>query len=176
MKERATTTRKTKSGIAVERLLNELARVASMEEKVAAKVAETSFIAISDESIKRKLYQILRESRDHSSMLVSNVDGLDRLKDSYKERFVQIPPFLLGGKTEVETMENQLRAVKSLKIVYEGILQLLDELGDKTEIKEEGVETISGEIKSLIKDILAAKKKQIATTKKLSVCLEKHAS
>jgi len=158
MKERATTTGKTKSAIAVERLLNELARVASMEEKVAAKVAETSFIAISDESIKRKLYQIMRESRDQSLMLVSNVDGLDRLKESYEERFVQVPPFLLGGKTEVETLENQLRAVKSLKIVYEGILQLLDELGDKTEIKEEGVETISGEVKSLVKDLLAAKK------------------
>jgi hypothetical protein len=48
--------------------------------------------------------------------------------------------------------------VKSLKIVYEGILQLLDELGDKTEIEEEGVKTISGEVKSLVKDLLAAKK------------------
>jgi hypothetical protein len=88
MKERATTTGKTKSAIAVKRLLNELARVASMEEKVAAQVAETSFIAISDESIKRKLYQIMRESHDQSLMLVSNVDGLDKLKESYKERFI----------------------------------------------------------------------------------------
>jgi hypothetical protein len=139
--------------------------------KVAAKVAETSFISISDEAIKRKLYKILRESHDQSLTLVSNVDGLARLKESYKERFAQVPPFLLGGKTEVETMENQLRAVISLKIVYEGILQLLDELGDKTRIKEEGVETISGDVKSLIKDVLAAKKKQITTIEEIIVLL-----
>ncbi|MEM3402088.1 MAG: hypothetical protein QW179_01250 [Candidatus Hadarchaeales archaeon] len=144
----------------IERLLNELARVVNMEEKISSLATETSFVFVQEESIKRKLYLILRESSDHAFALLSAVDGLAKLKNEYKERFLMVPPFIVGGKSELEVLENNRRAVKSVAIVYEAILDLLITLSSQKVINKKGVKINIKRLQQVVEEILKAKKRQ----------------
>lgn len=101
------------------------------------------------------------ESGEHYSTLINTVDGLESLKEKYKERFLQAPPFKIGGETVREIIENQLSVEKSMAIGYEKILQMLDELSDRTEIRKKGVRVILDKVKSAVKDISAQEKEHV---------------
>lgn len=166
-KKRATAIKRTAPAIAEDRLVDELVRIANIEEKVESKRTEASFFIVLNESTKAKLLRLLIEAGEHYRALINAVDGLERLKDKYKERFLKAPPFKFGGETEKEVLENQVSVEKSMAIIYKTILKLLDELSDKAEIKREGVRVIPNKVESVVKVILASEKEHVATIEEI---------
>ena len=150
-----------------DRLVDALARIASMEEKVESIHLEASLFVLFDESTKQKMIQLMMESGDHYFKLTNAVDGLERLKEKHRERYLMAPPFKLGGETEKEIISNQVSIEKSMVMFYETILKLLDELGDRAEIKREGVRVIPEKVKSAVKEILASEKRHVATAEEI---------
>jgi len=163
MKKKSTATKKTTLTGIEERLVNELARVASIEEKVESIAGGSSFFAVLNESKKQKLYQVMVASGDHYRALIKEFKGLEKLKEKNKESFLKAPPFQFKGEKDMDALINQLNLEKSMKIAYENILKMLDRLGDKAKIKEEGVTIIPNETKDLIKKLIAAEKGHILT-------------
>ncbi len=148
-------------------MVDELARIASMEEKIESLRAEASFFTVLSESTKAKLLRLLIASGGHYRALINAVDGLERLKDKYKERFLKAPPFKFGGETEKEVLENQLSVEKSMVIAYETILKLLDKLSTTKEIKRKGVRVSPNKVKPVVKEILAAEKGHVAIVEEI---------
>ena len=73
----------------------------------------------------------------------------------------------MGGEIEKGIIENQVSAEKSMVMVYETILKLLDELGDRAEIKKKGVRVIPDKVKSAVKENLASEKRHVATAEEI---------
>ncbi len=150
-----------------DRLVDALARIASMEEKVESIHLEASLFVLFDKSTKQKMIQLMMESGDHYYKLINAVDGLERLKEKHSERFLKAPPFKLGGETEKEIVANQVSIEKSMVMFYETILKLLDELGDRAEFKREGVRVIPDKVKSVVKEILEEEKRHISMVEEI---------
>ena len=150
-----------------DRLVDALARIANMEEKVESLHSEAALFVLFDESTKQKMIRLMMGSGEHYYTLINAVDGLERLKEKYKERFLRAPPFKLGEETEKEIIENQVSVEKSMVMVYETILKLLDELGDRAEIKKKGVRVIPDKVKSAVKENLASEKRHVAAAEEI---------
>lgn len=155
------------TAITESRLVVELARIANMEEKVEGMHSVASFFVLLDDSTKQKLLRLVLASGGHYHNLIHAADGLESLKEKYKDRFLKGPPFKLGGRTEVEILQNQLSVETSMQIAYETILKLLDELGGKAEIKKKGVKVIPDKVKSAVKENLASEKQHVATVEEI---------
>lgn len=161
MRKKSTETKKTAPAILEERLVDELSRAASIEEKVESIAGGISFFAILSESKKQKLYQVMIASGDHYRALIREFKGLEELKEKIKERFLNAPPFQLRGEKDMDALINQLSLEKSMKVGYENILKMLDRLGDKAKISREGVTVAPSKAKTLIKKLIAAEKGHI---------------
>ncbi|MFH1821383.1 MAG: hypothetical protein ABH852_02940, partial [Methanobacteriota archaeon] len=159
--------KKPSPAILEERLVAELARVVSIEEKVESLAGGTSFFAVLNESKKQKLYQVMVASGDHYRALIKEFKGLEKLKEKIKERFLSAPPFQHGGEKDMDALINQLSLEKSMKIGYENILKMLDRLGDKAKISKAGVTVVPNKAKPLIKKLIAAEKEHILTLEEI---------
>ena len=80
-----------------DRLVDALARIANMEEKVESLHSEASLFVLFDESTKQKMIQLMMGSGGHYYTLINAIDGLEKLKENHRERFLRGPPFKLGG-------------------------------------------------------------------------------
>lgn len=148
------------------RLVIELARAATTEEKVEALAGEASFLAVLNESRKQKLYQVMMASDEHYRALVGGFKGLEELKEKIKGSFLNTPPFQLKAEKDMNVLINQ-QLGKSMKIYYENLLKMLERLGNKTRIKIEGITITPNKAKSLIKKLIAAEKGHILTAEEI---------
>jgi hypothetical protein len=150
-----------------ERLVDELARAASIEEKVESLAGGVSFFAVLNESKKQKLYQVMIASGDHYRALIREFKGLEKLKEKIKERFLNAPPFQLKREKDMDALISQLSVEKSMKIGYENILKMLDRMSNRAKIRREGVTVIPHKAKLLIKKLIAAEKGHILTLEEI---------
>ena len=151
------------SKLVEEVLIDELVRIANIEEMVEGKQTQVSFFCITDEKCKKKMYELLRGSGYHYRSLIGAVDGLESLKEKYKERFLSTPPFKIDGETERESIENQLSAESGMLVVYESILEMLEKFEPKAEIRRLGVRIVPDELKPTIIHLIKSEKEHVAT-------------
>jgi len=172
---KSTRTETDESKLVVDVLIDELARVASMEDVVESKRTQSSFFAMFNEPNKQSMYAILTDCGRHYRMLTEEVGGLRNLKEESRERFLLAPPFGIGGETEKETIENQLSAERSMLIAYENILKMLEKLGPKSEVRKSGVRIVPDKVRPTVRFLIEDEKRHIATVEEiLRLFKEKH--
>ncbi len=144
-----------------ESLVQELARAASLEGKIESQASQTTFLAVLSETKKQKLYEVMSASGMHYRALIGEFKGLEKLIEGAKGRFLDVPPFLSKGDSDMRALENQLSVEKSAKVGYENILKKLNQLGDKAKIVVNGVTVVPDKAKPIIKKLIEAEKGHI---------------
>lgn len=143
-----------------DRLIEEIAKMAFIEDRVESVFKEATLMRVSDDSSREKIFKIMLKSGDHRDELINSVENLEvEIADS-ADKLSDIADLLLKkeiffNRSERDILRELLDLENNLIDKYELISDLLDNYQDDEVVNKGEIELEVGEVRKVIDGIIA---------------------